>query len=127
MKAKTILLKATVENIASRKDNTLRITVGTQQLKEGAELFALQNELVSIGISRLNITQEDVELIAENKFGVEDVPNKKSQSQRLRGVLFLLSQQQGDVDSDVFYKRTMERIIEFYKAKLEPWTSSAYT
>lgn len=121
MKAKTILLKATVENIASRKDNTLRITVGTQQLKEGAELFALQNELVSIGISRLNITQEDVELIAENKFGVEDVPNKKSQSQRLRGVLFLLSQQQGDVDSDVFYKRTMERIIEFYKAKLEPW------
>lgn len=127
MKAKTILLKATVENIASRKDNTLRITVGTQQLKEGAELFALQNELVSIGISRLNITQEDVELIAENKFGVEDVPNKKSQSQRLRGVLFLLSQQQGDVDSDVFYKRTMERIIEFYKAKLEPWTLSAYT
>lgn len=121
MKAKTILLKATVENIASRKDNTLRITVGTQQLKEGAELFALQNELVSIGISRLNITQEDVELIAENKFGVEDVPNKKSQSQRLRGVLFLLSQQQGDVDSDLFYKRTMERIIEFYKAKLEPW------
>ena len=127
MKAKTILLKATVENIASRKDNTLRITVGTQQLKEGAELFALQNELVSIGISRLNITQEDVELIAENKFGVEDVPNKKSQSQRLRGVLFLLSQQQGDVDSDVFYKRTMERIIEFYKAKLEPWNLSAST
>ena len=127
MKAKTILLKATVENIASRKDNTLKITIGTQQLKEGAELFALQNELVSIGISRLNITQEDVELIAENKFGVDDVPNKKSQSQRLRGVLFLLSQQQGDVDSDVFYKRTMERIIEFYKAKLEPWTLSAYT
>ena len=127
MKAKTILLKATVENIASRKDNTLKITIGTQQLKEGAELFALQNELVSIGISRLNITQEDVELIAENKFGVDDVPNKKSQSQRLRGVLFLLSQQQGDVDSDVFYKRTMERIIEFYKAKLEPWTSSAST
>lgn len=120
MKAKTILLKATVENISSRKDSTLKIVVGTQQLKEGAELFALQNELVSIGISRLNITQEDVELIAENKFGVEDVPNKKSQSQRLRGVLFLLSQQQGDVDSDVFYKRTMERIIEFYKAKLEP-------
>ena len=120
MKAKTILLKATVENIASRKDNTLRITVGTQQLKEGAELFALQNELVSIGISRLNITQEDVELIAENKFGVEDVPNKKSQSQRLRGVLFLLGNQRGETDFDSYYKRTMENIIEFYKAKLEP-------
>lgn len=119
MKAKTILLKATVENIASRKDNTLRITVGTQQLKEGAELFALQNELVSIGISRLNITQEDVELIAENKFGVEDVPNKKSQSQRLRGVLFLLGSQRGETDFDSYYKRTMENIIEFYKAKLE--------
>ena len=121
MKTKTILLKATVENIASRKDNTLRITVGTQQLKEGAELFALQNELVSIGISRLNITQEDVELIAENKFGVEDVPNKKSQSQRLRGVLFLLGNQRGETDFDSYYKRTMENIIEFYKAKLEPW------
>ena len=121
MKAKTILLKATVENISSRKDSTLKIVVGTQQLKEGAELFALQNELVSIGISRLNITQEDVELIAENKFGVEDVPNKKSQSQRLRGVLFLLGSQRGETDFDSYYKRTMENIIEFYKAKLEPW------
>ena len=120
MKAKTILLKATVENISSRKDSTLKIVVGTQQLKEGAELFALQNELVSIGISRLNITQEDVELIAENKFGVEDVPNKKSQSQRLRGVLFLLGNQRGETDFDSYYKRTMENIIEFYKAKLEP-------
>tara|TARA_R110000772_G_scaffold212359_1_gene322890 strand:- start:313 stop:675 length:363 start_codon:yes stop_codon:yes gene_type:complete len=119
MKPKTILLKATVENLSSRKDNTLKITIGTQQLKEGAELFALQNELVSIGISRLNITQEDVELIAENKFGVDDVPNKKSQSQRLRGVLFLLGSQRGETDSDSFYKRTMENIIEFYKAKLE--------
>ena len=127
MKAKTILLKATVENISSRKDSTLKIVVGTQQLKEGAELFALQNELVSIGISRLNITQEDVELIAENKFGVEDVPNKKSQSQRLRGVLFLLGNQRGETDFDSYYKRTMENIIEFYKAKLEPWTLSAYT
>ena len=127
MKAKTILLKATVENISSRKDSTLKIVVGTQQLKEGAELFALQNELVSIGISRLNITQEDVELIAENKFGVEDVPNKKSQSQRLRGVLFLLGSQRGETDLDSYYKRTMENIIEFYKAKLEPWTLSAST
>ena len=118
--AKTIILKATVENIASRKDNTLRITVGTQQLKEGAELFALQNELVSIGINRLDISQEDVELIAENRFGVDDVPNKgKSHSKRLHDVIYVLGQQHGESDSEAFYNRKMEQIIEFYKAKLE--------
>ena len=121
MKAKTILLKATVENLSSRKDNTLKITIGTQQLKEGAELFALQNELVSIGINRLDISQEDVELISDNRFGVDDIPNKgKSQSKLLRDVIYVLGQQLGESDSEAFYRRKMDTLINHFKAKLEP-------
>ena len=117
--AKTTILKGYIEGVSSRKDKTLRITFGTQELKEGAELFSLQGEMVTIGINRLDITQEDLELISANKFGVEDLPNKKSHSKRLRDVIYVLGQQHGETDSEAFYKRKMEQIIEFYKAKLE--------
>ena len=117
---KTIILKGEVESIASRKDKTLKIVFGTQELKEGAELFALQNKLVSLGINVLDISDTDIELIASNKFGVEDVPNKKSVSKRLRYVIYVLGQQLGESDSEAFYQRKMEQIISFYKSKLEP-------
>jgi hypothetical protein len=118
--SRTIILKGEVESIASRKDKTLKITFGTQELKEGAELFALQNKLVSLGVSVLDISDDEIELIASNKFGVEDIPNKKSQSKRLRDVIYVLGQQLGETDSEAFYHRKMEQIIEFYKSKLEP-------
>ena len=120
MKAKTIILKAEVEAIASRRDKTLKLTFGTQELKEGAELFALQNKMVNLAINVLDISDSDIELLASNKFGVEDLPNKKSQSKRLRDVIYVLGQQLGESDSEAFYQRKMEQIIEFYRNKLEP-------
>lgn len=114
----TIILKGIIEGVASRKDKTLRITFGTQELKDGSQLFSLQNEMVNIGINRLDISEEDIDLIAANKFGIEDVPNKKSQSKRLRDVIYVLGKQHGEADSEAFYKRKMEQIIEFYKSKL---------
>lgn len=117
---KTIILKAEVEAIASRRDNTLKLTFGTQELKEGSQLFALQNKMVSLGINVLDLSDADIELLASNKFGIEDLPNKKSQSKRLRDVIYILGQQLGESDSEAFYQRKMEQIIQFYKSKLEP-------
>lgn len=117
---KAIILKGTVEGVASRKDKTLKIILGTQELKEGSELFALQNKLVSLGISVLELSDTEIDLIAGNKFGVEDIPNKKSASKRLRDVIYVLGQQLGESDSEAFYQRKMEQIIDFYKSKLEP-------
>jgi hypothetical protein len=66
----------------------------------------------------LDISDDEIELIASNKFGVEDIPNKKSQSKRLRDVIYVLGQQLRETDSEAFYQRKMEQIISFYRSKL---------
>ena len=44
----------------------------------------------------------------------------KSPSQRLRGVIFVLWQQQGSKgDFESFYRTTIEKLIDFVKSKLE--------
>ena len=120
MKLKTIILKAQVESVSSRRDNTLKLVFGTQELKEGAELFALQNKMVNLAINVLDISDSDIELLASNKFGIEDLPNKKSQSKRLRDVIYVLGKQLGTDNDETFYQQKMEQIISFYKSKLEP-------
>lgn len=120
MKPKTIILKAEVEAIASRKDKTLKLTFGTQEIKEGAELFNLQNKMVSLGINVLDITDEDIELLASNKFGVEDLPNRKSQSKKMRDIIYLLGRQSGAKNDEQFYQETTDKINNYLKSKLEP-------
>jgi hypothetical protein len=122
MKPKTIILKAEVEAISSRKDKTLKLTFGTQEIKEGAELFNLQNKMVSLGINVLDITDEDIELLASNKFGIEDLPNRKSLSKQYRDVLYIYWKQHdtGFDTYEEFYKDHYTKRINNVKSKLEP-------
>ncbi len=117
-----ITLNAQVETIQSRKDNTLKIVLGTQELTEGGKLFPLQNRLCIVGISpNEELTPEDIELLESSKLGIDDIPGSKSQSQRLRNVLFVYWQQNdgGYSDFNLFYQNRMDKIIESIKAKLE--------
>jgi len=118
-----IILNAQVETIQSRKDNTLKVVLGTQELTEGGKLFPLQNRLCTVGISPNEaLTKEDIELLESSKLGIDDIPGTKSQSQRLRNVLFVYWQQAdgGYSDFNLFYQNRMDKIIESIKAKLEP-------
>ncbi len=116
-----IILNAQVEGIQSRKDSTLKITLGTQELKEGSKVFELQNRLCTVGISpNEDLTPEDIKLLQESKLNIDDVPNSKSQSQRLRNVLFILWQQGngGYEDFNLFYQNRMDKLINSVKSKL---------
>jgi len=118
-----IILNAQVETIQSRKDNTLKVVLGTQELTEGGKLFPLQNRLCTVGISPNEaLTKENIELLESSKLGIDDIPGTKSQSQRLRNVLFVYWQQAdgGYSDFNLFYQNRMDKIIESIKAKLEP-------
>lgn len=118
-----IILNAQIEGIQSRKDNTLKITLGTQELTEGGKLFPLQNRLCTVGISPNEaLTKEDIELLESSKLGIDDLPGTKSQSQRLRNVLFILWQQAdgGYSDFNLFYQNRMDKLIDSIKLKLEP-------
>ena len=118
-----ITFNVEVETIQSRKDNTLKIVLGTQELTEGGKLFPLQNKLCTIGIvPNEALSQEDIEALQASKIKFDDVPNGKSPSQRMRNVLFILWQQNngGYDDFNLFYLNRMDKIIDQIKAKLEP-------
>lgn len=117
-----LILKAQVENIATRKDKTVKLTVSTQELppKEAGELFGLQNELVSLGIARNALTDEEIELLRNTKFGVDNIPNKKSQSKRIRDVLYILWKQnpEGFESAEAYYQNKTEQIITHLKNQI---------
>lgn len=118
-----IELKAQIEGIQSRKDNTIKVVLGTQELKpsDGGKLLALSNKLCSIGIAPNDLTPKEIKTLQESRLSIDDVPNGKSLSQRLRGVLFVYWQQHdtGFEEFNDFYADYMEKRITNIKSKLE--------
>jgi len=118
-----IELKSQIEAIQTRKDNTLKVVLGTQELSptECGKLFALMNKLCSIGIAPNDLTPEEIETLQNAKLSIDDVPNGKTPSQRLRAVLFVYWQQHetGFDKFDTFYQDYMEKRITNIKSKLE--------
>lgn len=114
-----LLIPVIVENISTRKDNTVKLTLGTQELSpsKAGEAFTLLNKMAMCYLSAKEVNQREIDQVdkLEPEFG------GKSQSQRLRNVLFLLHQQdnEGFSQFDAFYKFKTEQIIEHYKTKLQ--------
>ena len=80
----------------------------------------LTNE--EVGIIRDSHNQEGWLLYSPNEIDISDLPktpaeaNLRSSSQRLRGVIFLLWKQQGEVGGfETFYRDHMESLIDFVK------------
>ena len=118
-----IILKSQIEGIQSRKDNTIKVILGTQELKpsDGGKLLALNNKLCSIGIAPNDLTPDEIKTLQESKLSIEDVPNGKSLSQRLRGALYVYFTQNdtGFNEFNDFYSDYMEKKINQVKSKLE--------
>ena len=117
-----IIIKAQADGIATRKDRTIKVTFSTQELKgkDAAKLLDLQNKLVTLGIAPNEITPDEIQLLQEAKLSIEDVPNGKSQSQRLRSVLYIYFEQ-NDTEFDTFdsfYTDYTNKIINNVKSKL---------
>lgn len=110
-----------IEALATRKDKTVRITIGTQELspETGGELLRLQNAFVYAVLKEEDFGQEEVEAIEAMEAEFTD-DKRKTLSKRLRNVLFRVweNDNKGFEDSGLFYIAEMERIIEHYKAKL---------
>lgn len=118
-----LILQAQVDGLTTRKDRTVKLTFVTQELppKDAGQLFALQNELVGLGIARNELTDDDVKLLRESKFGVDAIPNQKSQSKRIRDVLYVLWRQnnEGFETSEAYYNHKTNEILNHLKSKIE--------
>jgi hypothetical protein len=114
-----ILLPAYIENLATRKDKTVKIVLGTQELSPMAagQLFQYSNKLVVAYLSEKDIPQRELDQVdkIDPEFG------GKTQSQRLRNVFYKLFEQnnEGFKDFNTYYQSKMDLIIEHYKTKIQ--------
>lgn len=61
-----ILLASIIENISTRQDGTIKVTLGTQEMSQGkaGELFALNRKLAAVYISpKEKIDQKEIDQV----------------------------------------------------------------
>lgn len=113
-----IMLPAYVENVTTRKDKTVKITIGTQEIspEKAGQLFNLMNSLSVMYISPKEIDDSEIEKVDK----VNPDLGGKTQSQRLRNVLFKLYEQdrEGFSDFNNYYHNKTEAIITHFKGKI---------
>lgn len=114
-----VLFPAYVENISTRKDKTIKIVLSTQEVSPSTagELFRLLNNLGVCYISPKSINQAEVDQVD----ALDADLGGKTQSQRIRNVLYKLFEQnaEGFKDFNTYYHSKTEAIIEHFKAKIE--------
>lgn len=114
-----ITIAGQIESISSRKDKTIKLTIGTQELNpnQAAQLFTLTQQFCYLALKPETFTKEDTDLLDNIK---TDLETQKTPSQRLRGILFLNYQQdtKGYKDFSTYYQGEMDKICEHYKNKL---------
>lgn len=114
-----VILPAILSSVKSRADRSWSLGFSTRELagEEASELMSM--------------LQTEGHLLFSNTSGVEekDVPGakadaglgKKTPSQRLHNVLYVLWEQNGSKGTfDTFYSNSMERLIDTIKEQLEP-------
>ena len=115
-----IILPAQIEGLTSRKDKTIKVTFGTQELSpaDAAQIFQLNQRFCYIGIKEELFQQEDIDTIDSIK---TDLETNKTPSQRLRGILYINYQQdnEGYKDFMTYYLGKMDKLCEHFKSKLD--------
>lgn len=111
----TIEVPAQLTGIATKVDGSLSLRFTTSELKPKEKLVILEEQMA-----------QGYLLFAPNAFNENDVPKEdtpdsfKKPSTRLRHVLYRVWEQTSvEKDSEIFYRKEMEKIIEHYKGKLQ--------
>lgn len=115
-----ILLAAYVEKISTRRDKSVAIQIGTNELtpEKAGLLFQIQDKLIVAYLSpKESIPQNELDKVDQ----LDADLGGKTQSQRLRNVLYKLFQQnaEGFKDFDSYYKAHTDKIINHLKTKIE--------
>ena len=111
---KKIQCNAIITGIRARVDGSLGLTLSTPELtaEEKVAFMELQNMDCKTLFEPLSEKADLIEIKGETE--------TKTSSQRLRGCLFVLWEQEGKQgDFEQFYKTKMEKIIDWVKGKLE--------
>ena len=114
-----ILFDATLEGLSTRMDNTIKVVIGTQEVtaEQGLALLKLRGKFCKVMLSDTAIEQKEIDAV--DSLPIKDESNNKSNSQRLRSVLFINWQQSKQTTNfDDYYNAQMNTIIDHFKSKL---------
>lgn len=112
---KQVQFAALVDSLATKKDGSIKVVIETQELapQSVGELLEYRQKVVYVTLTETAVDEVEV----------PDEPverGRKTQGQRLRAVLYLLWEAKGKPgDPEDYYRRTMEKLIEQYKEKLD--------
>lgn len=114
-----IIVGSIIEGIASRKDKTVKLTIGTQELspESAASLFGMNQQFCYLAIKKENFNPSEIDTIESLK---TDLEAAKTPSQRLRAILYRNYEQhsEGYQDFATYYQAKMEKICDHFKNKL---------
>ena len=116
-----ILMPAVLDGYQRRKDRTVSLRFITQE-KTSSEVMEIDEALQQYGVlyfrGEENMNSDEVEELDKIELDLYDEP--KTQSQRLRNVLFILwKQKESKGEFKKFYKQKTEEIIQHFKNKIE--------
>ena len=114
-----IQFQAILDGVSKKKDSTLSLRIGTQELpaEDTAKIFELGNREVWVCMADVPVKEDDLEIPEV----LSEFKRDKSPSQRLRDVLWVFwdKSKKDYVDWDTYYRNTIEKIVENIKDKLE--------
>jgi hypothetical protein len=114
-----IMLGGLIESLSTRKDKSIKVSIGTQELspKESAELFQMSQQFCYIAIKPEPFQHEEIDTINSLKTEFSEI---KSPSKRLRAILYRNFElnNEGYQDFNMFYFAKMDEICEMFKSNL---------
>lgn len=116
-----ILIPAILESFRSLKDRTLKLSFETNEPKPN-DLIEIANASQQIGYLAFKLEPfTDTEKTLLDNLSTDFEDKKKSQSKRIRNVLYVFFTQdpQGFDTFESFYNHYTEKFIEHIKSKLE--------
>tara|TARA_R110000824_G_scaffold134186_3_gene297119 strand:+ start:3988 stop:4359 length:372 start_codon:yes stop_codon:yes gene_type:complete len=116
-----LLCPAVLDGYSRRKDRTVSLRFITQE-KTSQEVMEIDSMLDQFGIlyfrGEEKMNKDEIESLDKVDLDLYDEP--KSQSQRLRNVLYILWKQDGEVgDFKKYYKQKTEEVIQHFKNKIQ--------
>lgn len=120
-----LLIPCAIESVATRRDKTLKVVIGTQELSpsKAAELF--NQWTAGVGVMAFKgetFNYNDEELLKSIKIDAEEM-GSKTPSQRLRSCLYVLFERnpEGYNDFNSYYSSMMDKFIDMVKKRIDTY------
>ncbi len=121
-----LLIPCAIESVSTRRDKTLKVVIGTQELSPAKAAELLNQWASGIGVMAFkgeSFSFNDEEVLKSIKIDAEEM-GSKTPSQRLRSCLYVLFERnaEGHNDFNSYYASMMEKFIDMVKKRIDTYT-----